>query len=143
MPSSACSGDVLFVVPQEGHQSFRCVFARFVRREVVGDEHVSVLAGEVAEEGAHGLGEAVVRHIPTLQRPISRWYWLVLELQDFGQSALGFGPPRLLKVIGGAVEHENFLAVVAATPQAFGCFVLLLSVAGDLVEDGPKLDLLG
>ena len=67
----------------------------------------------------------------------------VLERQDFGQSGLGFGPPRLLKVIGEAVEDEKFFAVIAATPQAFGCFVLLLGVAGDLVEDGAKLYLLG
>ena len=107
------------------------------------DEHVPVLASEAAEEGAHGLGEAVVRLIPNFQRPIAGWYGLVLELQDFGQSGLGFAPPRLLKVIGEVVEDENFFAVIAAAPQAFGCFVLLLGVAGDLVEDGPKLYLLG
>ena len=43
---------------------------------------------------------------------------------------------------GEAVEHEHFFAVVAAAPQAFGCFVLMLGVAGDLVEDGPKFYLL-
>ena len=139
MPSSACSGDVLFVVPQESHESFRCVFSRFVRGEVVGDEHLPVLASEVAEEGAHRLGEAVVCHIPNFQCPLARWCGLVLELQDFGYSGLGFGPPRLLNMIGEAVKDENFFAVISAAPQAF---VLLLGVAGDLVEDGPNLYLL-
>ena len=82
MPSSACSGDVLFVVPQESHESFWCIFSRFVRGKVVGNEHVPVLASEVAEEGVHRFGEAVVCHIPNFQRPIARWYGLVLELQD-------------------------------------------------------------
>ena len=84
-----------------------------------------------------------MRHIPNFQRPIAGWYGLVLELQDFGYSGLGFGPPQLVKVIGEAVEDKNFFAVIAAAPQAVGCFVLLPGVAGDLVEDGPKLYLLG
>ena len=87
-------------------------------REVVGDEHLPVLADEVAEEGAPGLEEAVVCHVPNLQRAIAGWYWLVFELQDFGQSAPGLGPPRLFKMVGEVVEDENLLDVVAATPQA-------------------------
>ena len=73
LPSSSCCGDVLLMVPEEGHWSFWCVFTRLVRGEVVGDEYVHVLAGEVAEEGVHGLGGAVVHHIPNLQRPIGGW----------------------------------------------------------------------
>ena len=43
-------------------------------------------------------------------------------------------------MIGEAVEDEDFFSVLAATPQALGGFVLLFRVAGDLVEDGPKLN---
>ena len=44
-----------------------------MRGEVVGDEHVPVLAGEVAEAGAHRLGEAFVCHVPNFESPIAGW----------------------------------------------------------------------
>ena len=46
-------------------------------------------------------------------------------------------------MVGEAVEHENFFAVVVSSPQGLGCFVLLLGVAGDLVQNVPKLYLFG
>ena len=45
------------MVPEECHESFWCFFSGFVCRDVVGYEDVSVLASEVAEVGAHGLGK--------------------------------------------------------------------------------------
>ena len=55
-----------------------------MRREVVGDEHVPVVAGEVAEVGAHRLKEAVVCHVPNFECPIAGYGFQYLGQAGFG-----------------------------------------------------------
>ena len=77
------------MVPQEGHKSLRCFFSGLVRGEVIGYEDVPVFAGEVAEVGAHRLGEALVRHVPQLESAIAGWQVVGEPIEDENLEVLG------------------------------------------------------
>ena len=130
-PMSSLRCDLTRMVPQDlVERGVRHLLYGF-GREVVRGKNVPMLSDELGDKLLRVDLEVVVGEEGNPEWQVVLGQSGVAECKHSSESGSGLRPPRLLHVVGQAVEEGDRLVVVLATAQLTGGIVFLLGVAGN------------